>query len=280
MDRVAVFVDAGYLFAQGSSLLAGSKKPRLACSLDDVVVIDWLRTTAERITTVPMLRIYWYDGVTPRGMNAQQDSIAHRPDVKLRLGFVNSQGEQKGVDSLIVTDLIDLARNRAMSDALVMSGDEDVRVGVQVAQSYGVRVHLLGIVPARGSQSKQLLQEADTTTEWDRTIVESFLKVIDLPTVLDNEQQHGSDVFEPAFGTLDNDAAVDVDTCARRFVGLLSAEQRAELTLHFARNGSIPGPYDRSLLSLAGKMLTRWLDEVEKRSLRARVIELLRKPPG
>ena len=52
-----------------------------------------------------------------------------------------------------------------MSDALVVSGDEDVRVGVQVAQSYGVRVHLLGIVPARGSQSKQLLQESDTTAE-------------------------------------------------------------------------------------------------------------------
>jgi hypothetical protein len=30
---------------------------------------------------------------------------------------VNSSGEQKGVDSLIVTDLIDLARNRGITDA-------------------------------------------------------------------------------------------------------------------------------------------------------------------
>jgi uncharacterized LabA/DUF88 family protein len=280
MNRVAVFVDAGYLFAQGSSLLTGSKKPRLVCSLDDTVLIDRLRTTAQQIASVPLLRIYWYDGVTPRGMNPQQDSIAHRADVKLRLGFVNSQGEQKGVDSLTVTDLIDLARNRAMSDALVMSGDEDVRVGVQVAQSYGVSVHLLGIVPARGSQSKQLLQETDTTAEWDRAIVESFLRVIDLPTALDGEPQHGSDVSELSYGALDNAAMGDMEVCARRYVGLLSAEQRAELTLHFAGNGSIPGPYDRNLLSLAGKMLTRWLDETEKRALRARVIELVRQPPG
>lgn len=33
MDRVAVFVDAGYVFAQGSSLLAGRKLPRAEIAL-------------------------------------------------------------------------------------------------------------------------------------------------------------------------------------------------------------------------------------------------------
>ena len=65
--------------------------------------------------------------------------------MKLRLGQLNSEGQQKGVDSLIVTDLIELARNKAISDAVVLTGDEDIRVGVQIAQSLGVRVHLLGI---------------------------------------------------------------------------------------------------------------------------------------
>lgn len=224
-------------------------------------------------------RIYWYDGVTPRGMNPQQESIAGRADVKLRLGFVNSQGEQKGVDSLIVTDLIDLARNQAMSDALVMSGDEDVRVGVQVAQAYGVRVHLLGITPSRGSQSKQLLQEADTTAEWDRATIESFLRVIDVPSVLGPEQiPHAAPARVPA-DAMDTAIVTEVAECARKYVGLLSAEQRAELVLHCATNDSIPGAFDRSLLSLAGKIFSRWLDEAEKRLLRATVIELVRKPP-
>lgn len=44
-----------------------------------------------------------------------------------------------------------------------------------MAQEYGVRVHLLGIKPARGSQSMFLLQEADLTHEWARSDIEDFL---------------------------------------------------------------------------------------------------------
>lgn len=49
----------------------------------------------------------------------------------------------------------------------------DLRVGVQQAQEYGVRVHLLDIKPARGSQSIFLLQEADTIHEWDAANLDS-----------------------------------------------------------------------------------------------------------
>ena len=92
--------------------------------------------------------------------------------MKLRLGQINSVGQQKGVNSLIVTDLIELARNGAMSDALHLSGDEDVRIAVQIAQSFGVRVHLLGIEAAKDSQSPLLLQEADTTSRWTKADVD------------------------------------------------------------------------------------------------------------
>src|SRR5580704_9640346 len=64
--------------------------------------------------------------------------------------------------------MIALARNRAISDAVLVSGDEDLRVGVQQAQEFGVRVHLVGIKPSRGSQSLFLLQEADTLTSGRR----------------------------------------------------------------------------------------------------------------
>jgi hypothetical protein len=110
-----------------------------------------------------------------RGLSLAQARLAEAENVKIRFGFLSSAGEQKGVDSLIVTDLIDLARNRAICDAVLMSGDEDVRIAVQVAQSYGVRVHLLGIEPSRGNQSKQLRQEADTLTEWSSATITKFL---------------------------------------------------------------------------------------------------------
>ena len=109
-------------------------------------------------------------------MSADQKAVANTDLAKLRLGTI-SMGRQKGVDSLIVTDLIELARNRAITDALVLSGDEDIRVGVQIAQTYGIQIHLLGIKPSRGSQSESLKQESDTCQEWDETDVGEFLSI-------------------------------------------------------------------------------------------------------
>ena len=175
MDRIAVFVDAGYLFAQGSIELCGKKLPRGEITLDHITLTSTLKAFAENASGLPLLRIYWYDG-TSQGPTSQHITLAGQADVKVRLGFVNSQGQQKGVDSLIVTDMITLARNRAIADCVLLSGDEDLRVGVQQAQEHGVRVHLLGIRPARGNQSTFLLQEADATHEWEASDLSAFLQ--------------------------------------------------------------------------------------------------------
>ena len=126
------------------------------------------------MSELPLLRIYWYDG-TSFGPSRDQISLAEKDDVKIRLGLVTDRGEQKGVDSLIVTDMLTLARNRAMSECILLSGDEDVRIGVQQAQELGVRVHLLGIESASKSQSDLLRRASDTTHEWTRTDLEVFL---------------------------------------------------------------------------------------------------------
>lgn len=176
MKRGAVFVDAGYLFAQGSVALTGSKKPRSLLDLDaEPVIAELLKIFTSRAPNCELLRIYWYDGAGFKGPTIDQDKLGHLNNVKLRLGLLNSVGEQKGVDSLIVTDMIELARLGAICDAVILSGDEDVRVGVQIAQNYGVRVHLLGIAPARGSQSRALMQEADTTSVWEKATIATFL---------------------------------------------------------------------------------------------------------
>ena len=175
MDRVAVFVDAGYLFAQGSLELCGQKLRRGELSLDHGAAIAALKNFAEAKSGLPLLRVYWYDG-TSQGPSAQHIALAYLADVKIRLGFVNPYGQQKGVDSLIVTDMLTLARNQGMAECVLLSGDEDLRVGVQLAQEHGVRVHLLGIKPARGSQSMFLLQEADATYEWTVSDLDGFLK--------------------------------------------------------------------------------------------------------
>jgi hypothetical protein len=57
MDRVAVFVDAGYLFAQGSVALAGRKLPRGRLVLDHEKAIDALADFATRVSGVDLLRV-------------------------------------------------------------------------------------------------------------------------------------------------------------------------------------------------------------------------------
>lgn len=177
MDRTGVFIDAGYLFAAGSILLCGEKLQRGDVELTNDACLAFLRKKAEALTGLPLLRIYWYDG-TDGPPTSRHVALAYQPDVKLRLGLVNRQGAQKGVDSLIVTDLINLSRNRAMASAVLMTGDEDIRVGVQQAQEYGVRVYLLGIrasLGGEGNQAALLRQEADGVCDLSAEDVGGFL---------------------------------------------------------------------------------------------------------
>ncbi len=97
MGRVAVFVDAGYFFAQGSKELFGENLPRSHVKLASLAVTAELKKFAEDNAKVDLLRIYWYDGAT--GKPTQQHvELAELPNVKMRLGFVNSFKQQKGGD--------------------------------------------------------------------------------------------------------------------------------------------------------------------------------------
>jgi uncharacterized LabA/DUF88 family protein len=273
MSRVAVFVDAGYLFAQGSVLLAGKKLTRGEITLDHGAAAEALAHFSRELTGVDLLRVYWYDG-TSTGPTAQHLTLAHLDNVKVRLGFVNSVGEQKGVDSLIVTDMIALARNRAISDAVLVSGDEDLRVGVQQAQEFGVRVHLVGIKPSRGSQSLFLLQEADTTHEWSDHEISKFLICKPRPKPLlqtallpsATAPAGASAAGAPALESLVAKVVASVDQ------GVLEA-----LIENFEGAGQLPRDLDRQLLAGGRSALGRDLDPTEKKRVRASFVEACRR---
>ena len=179
MDRVAAFVDAGYVFGAGAEALVGQTKPRSELVLDSCVAIETVAAKSREVSGLPLLRVYWYDG-TDSGPTTQQRALAECADAKLRLGFVRksrqNKTQQKGVDSLLVTDMITVARNRAIATCMLVSGDTDLQVGVQQAQEHGVRVHLLGIRPQQGGNlSKVLLSEADQVHHWGADTVREFL---------------------------------------------------------------------------------------------------------
>ncbi len=256
MDRVAVFVDAGYLFAQGSTALAGQKLPRSGVALACDKVVEELERFAVAVSGIPLLRIYWYDG-TSEGPSAAHHSLAHCANVKVRLGFVNSVGEQKGVDSLIVTDMITLARNRAMSDAVLLSGDEDLRVGVQQAQEYGIRVHLLGIRPSRGSQSLFLLQESDTTHEWGTDELGQFM-------TLRKEITMVTPVLHAESAVVPSKLFLDVAT---RLAASIPASDLRVLVDTINATRQTPQEYDKQLLGMSRREIGT-LDSIQKRQLR------------
>lgn len=264
MERVAVFVDAGYLFAAGSHLVAGQTLPRGEIVLEYDKVIESLSQFAERVSGAKLLRVYWYDG-TSTGPTAQHISLAFLASVKMRLGIVNSMGQQKGVDSLVITDMIALARNRAMTEAVLLSGDEDLRVGVQQAQEFGVRVHLLGIEPHRRNQSLLLLQEADSTHEWTKSELTSFLSCSPKPdampvvAVLAPAAQNSEEAQLSAVGiTVANEVlAGDLD-------GIIQ-------TYH--ANKQIPQSFDGRLLGMSRSALSSQLEAAQKRSVRAAFIK-------
>ncbi len=260
MDRFAVFVDAGYLFAAGSVLLTGEDRPRprQELDLDNDATVQALTAFGKHCSGIGLLRVYWYDGTNGRP-SAHQVSLAHLNNVKVRLGLVNSFGEQKGVDSLIITDMIALARNRAIADAVLLAGDEDLRVGVQQAQEHGVRVHLLGIAPSQRNQSQQMRQEADTATEWDRATIAGLLK-LKAPT---------PPVAPPPSG-----GEAELAELAERTARDLTAEERCATLLAYRPSRSIPQDIDRRILRTASDSLRRELTPEEKRALRKLFIEV------
>jgi uncharacterized LabA/DUF88 family protein len=258
MDRVGIFVDAGYLFASGGALLLGSPVTRSQLQLDIPAVARWLRDFAEAQSDLPLLRIYWYDG-TDSGRSPQHTALAFHDRVKVRLGRVNEFGQQKGLDSLIVTDMITLARNGGMSTAILLTGDEDIRVGVQQVQEHGVVVHLVGIAPVQQNQSHLLLQEADVTHVWQSADVETFLTL-------------NADVASPLDITVATSQGDVVVAIARSLIATLDPAERTRLrTLFEGGEWRVPPEYDRVLVKTLAQQLGSVPEaEAEAEKLRVR----------
>ena len=184
MDRFVVMVDAGYLLHQSAEIVserASTKRHHLEV-MNPAALINLLlekTRTALGLTTRELLRVYWYDGVMASGLSPQQRAIAELPDVHFRSGIVNAAGQQRGVDSLIVTDLIELASNGAISDAALVTGDGDFAIGIEMAQKKGVRIAVIGVEDTELGVSHR--QSFEITSRADRV---ARLNVYDLSAVM------------------------------------------------------------------------------------------------
>src|SRR5690242_6903458 len=183
LARYAVLVDVGYIYAAAGELLFGSSSRR-DFRVDAVPLIQVITKHADEIIRGELLRVYWYDAARDRVPTIDQRVIAQMPWVKLRLGNLNARGQQKGVDAQIRADMEALARHRAITDSVLIAGDEDMVPAVEAAQAFGVRVHLWGIEPPYGTnQAERLVWESDTVDVLEGAFLRPYF--VKNPTAVD-----------------------------------------------------------------------------------------------
>ncbi len=161
MEKFAIFIDAGYLCSQMVQILS----QRQSRSRSDLNLTDpkaFMQFLVEKGKAVfpeaQLLRIYWYDAIK-NDPTTEHRRLNEIPGVKLRLGHINNRGQQKGVDTKIVIDLIELSSNNAIQNAMIISGDNDIADAIERAQRYGIRVALLGLdAPDLGIHHAQSLE--------------------------------------------------------------------------------------------------------------------------
>ncbi|NEA89356.1 NYN domain-containing protein [Streptomyces sp. SID7958] len=185
MDRCIVLVDAGYLLGAAASLLAGEPS-RSRITVDHTALIQGLRERAESDTRQPLLRIYWFDGAPDRVPQPEHRRLRVMPRVTVRLGaLTRSDGRwaQKGVDAAMHAELTELARNRACSDIVLVTGDGDLLPGMMAAKEHGVAVHLWAVQAADGdyNQSEDLVAEADERRVLDRAWITRAVRPKEYP---------------------------------------------------------------------------------------------------
>ena len=128
-------------------------------------LLQLLGGMARERTGLPLLRCYWYEATVDGRRTAEQDALADIPGIKLRVAKIRP-GRREGVETEIHRDLTTLARNSAVSDALVVSAEEDLAQVIADVQDLGMRVTLVHIaVDGNWTISRSLRQESDDIIE-------------------------------------------------------------------------------------------------------------------
>ncbi len=177
MDRCALFVDAGYVLADGAMAVHGTRR-RESVSWDYPGLLQLLASLAMERSRVPLLRCYWYDSTVEGRRSADHDALADLPGVKLRLAKMRP-GRREGVEGEIHRDLTTLARNKAVSDAMVVSGEEDLAQVIADVQDMGMRVTLLHIASDGNAEiPRALRQECDDIVQISASQLRPFAELI------------------------------------------------------------------------------------------------------
>jgi uncharacterized LabA/DUF88 family protein len=177
VDRCALFVDAGYVLEDGAMAVHGTRR-RESVSWDYEGLVQLLASLARDRTGLPVLRCYWYESTVEGRRTAEHDALADMPGVKLRLAKMRP-GRREGVETEIHRDLTTLARNGSVSEALLVSAEEDLSQVIADVQDLGMRVTMIHItVDGNWTISRSLRQECDDIIEISGAHLRPYVELI------------------------------------------------------------------------------------------------------
>src|SRR6202046_3439362 len=189
VDRCALFVDAGYVLADGAMAVHGTRH-RESVSWDYAGLLSFMGSIARERTGRPLLRCYWYEASVEGRRTSEHDSLADLPGLKLRLGRTRP-GRREGVESEIRRDLTTLARNNAISDALLVSAEEDLAQVVADVQDLGIRVTIMhNTGGGNWTISRSLRQECDDIVEIGEGHLRPFTQLVSGTDSLGGEEPY------------------------------------------------------------------------------------------
>ena len=198
MDRCALFVDAGYVLSDGAMAVHGTRH-RDSVAWDYPGLLKFLAGLARERTGMPVLRCYWYEAAVDSRRTAEYDALADIPGLKLRLGKTRPD-RREGAVSDIHRDLTTLARNKAVTDAVLVCAEEDLAPVVAEVQDLGIRV-LLMHVTADGTWTvpQALRQECDDIMDVSTAHLRPFVDLISSAEVARGHQEHAASRYpDPA----------------------------------------------------------------------------------
>ena len=238
MDRCALFVDASYVLADGAMAVHGTRRGE-SVSWDYEGLFHLLSSVARERTGLPLLRCYWYEATVDGRRTAEQDALADIPGIKLRVAKIRP-GRREGVDTEIHRDLTTLARNNAISDALVVSAEEDLAQVIADVQDLGMRVTLVHLaVDGNWTISRALRQESDDIIEIGGEQLRPYVELIVGAEPAPADEADEADLAGAHARAADGQRPLGgrrVVPAAARRVG----RPRAARHLHRARGGGVP----------------------------------------
>lgn len=175
MERVAIFIDEGYL----NKALESLGRPRL----------DYGRFIEAIQGDMPLLRTYYYYCMpyqsptpTPEERNMYQAKLSfvrylsRLPRFELRQGRLIKRGTeyvQRRVDIMLASDLVRLSVGGQIKEAVLVAGDSDFVPAIAIAKDAGV---LVTLCYAPGAAHDELLDACDELVPISRDLLEDCLR--------------------------------------------------------------------------------------------------------